>query len=424
MEKTEKAKVLNLGKLKIILVKDKKRSVTVKALVQAGSREETDREAGSAHFLEHFVFKGTKKYKGEFDVHEAVEKVGGIHNAYTSWDQIAFYATMDREHLPLAASLVGQMVSEPLLPEAHFDRERGTILEELYMYEDLPEMKANEEAIKMVWNKDNLGRPIIGTVESLKNMKLADLKQYYTNWFVPENVIVGVSGDWGSDDKLLKVIDKEFGTLMSRESKVAAKDTYVAANQSEKQLKLIKRQTEQANVAFGFEGLSVHDEDKHALVLANLILGGSTMSRLFREVREKRGWAYHVRSDNDQLSDTGIVSVCGGVPKAKMLEAVGLMGEIILGLRAGKWQITKEEVQMAKDTIKGRLALTFDNSERVISMALEDMMYLGKVRTYEDRIAEFEEVTWDMVISACERVFIESKMNLAVVGDYDNLKGI
>ncbi|HEX9008214.1 MAG TPA: pitrilysin family protein, partial [Patescibacteria group bacterium] len=169
-------KVHKLGKLKVVLVKEVRESVTVRAMVGTGSREESDKEAGSAHFLEHFVFKGTRKFPKMFDINEAVEKVGGAFNAYTGQNEMGFWVKMDKTNLPLAVEIVGQLLTEPVLPKEHFHKEKGTILEELHMYEDRPSSKAAETMVETMYGKTNLGRPIIGTVKSLNDMVVEDLR--------------------------------------------------------------------------------------------------------------------------------------------------------------------------------------------------------------------------------------------------------
>jgi predicted Zn-dependent peptidase len=196
-------KIYKLGKLRIVLVKEQRESVTVRAIIGTGSREESDIEAGSAHFLEHFVFKGTKEFPGVFDLKEAIETVGGDFNAYTGQNEMGFWVKLDKNNLPLAIKIVGQITTSPLLPSEHFDKERETILEELYMYEDMPNSKAAETMVSTLYGNTNLGRPIIGTVESLKGMTVTSLKAYFDKWFVPENIIIGVVGDYGTEDQVL-----------------------------------------------------------------------------------------------------------------------------------------------------------------------------------------------------------------------------
>jgi len=154
-------KVYKLGKLRVVLVPEERESVTVRVMVGTGSREENDQEAGSAHFLEHFVFKGTKKFPKMYDINEAVEKVGGAFNAYTGQNEMGFWVKMDKGNLELATRIVGQVVTEPVLPREHFDKERGTILEELHMYEDRPNSKAAEECEKLIFGKTKIRLSVV-----------------------------------------------------------------------------------------------------------------------------------------------------------------------------------------------------------------------------------------------------------------------
>src|SRR3989339_1648987 len=197
-------KIHKIGNLKVVLVPEDRESVTVRVMIGTGSREETDKEAGSAHFLEHFVFKGTKKFPKMYDINEAVENVGGAFNAYTGQNEMGFWVKMDKGNLELATRIVGQVVTEPVLPREHFDKERGTILEELHMYEDRPNSKAAEECEKLIFGKTNMGRPIIGTVKSLNEMTVERLRAYFDKWFVAKNMVVGVVGGFGDDQKGLE----------------------------------------------------------------------------------------------------------------------------------------------------------------------------------------------------------------------------
>jgi predicted Zn-dependent peptidase len=415
-------KIYTLGKLRVVLVPEERESVTVRVMIGTGSREETDSEAGSAHFLEHFVFKGTKKYPKMFDINEAVEKVGGAFNAYTGQNEMGFWVKMDKEHVDLAVQLVGQMVTEPVLPKEHFDKERGTILEELYMYEDRPDSKAAEECEKLLFGKTNLGRPIVGTVESLKKMTVEELRSYFEKWFTGDNMIVGVVGSYGSDEAVLELIKNEFAPLIDDKRSLPEKNIFVWNEQKEMRTKLISRKTEQAAVYLAFRGITITDERRFVMELLNILYGNGMMSRLMREVREERGWAYVIGSGIAQLPDAGGVLVGAGLPKNKLKEAIGLITEISVGLAGGnKWAIKPEELAIAKDCFKGRFALAFDKPEEVLGSALEDMMYREKIYTPEEIIAGIEKVTMKDIKSLAEEVFKKENMSLAVVGDYKTL---
>lgn len=415
-------KQYSLGKLRVILVPEERESVTVRVMVGTGSREETDQEAGSAHFLEHFVFKGTKKYPKMFDINEAVEKVGGAFNAYTGQNEMGFWVKMDKSHVALATEIVGQVVTEPVLPKEHFDKERGTILEELYMYEDRPNSKAAEECEKLVYGKTNMGRPIIGTVESLKSMTVESLRKYFEKWFTGENIVVGVVGDYGSDENMLALIKKEFGKLIDDKRVLPQKDSFSWDKQVEPRLKLVSRKVEQAAVYMAFRGIRMTDERRFALELLNIIYGDGWMSRLMREVREERGWAYAIGSGVDQFTDAGSVMVGAGLPKGKLNEAVQLITEISLGLAGGSvWAVKEEELKIAKDCFRGRLALAFDKPEEVLGSALEDTMFREKIYSPEEIIERVEGVKMKDLQDLAEEIFKKENLSIAVVGDYKKL---
>lgn len=412
-------KIHILGNLRVVLVKEDRESVTVRAMIGTGSREETDKEAGSAHFLEHFVFKGTDKYPGMHDISEVIEKVGGTTNAYTSQNEMGFWVKMSKENIDLATQLLGQIITAPILPKDHFDKERGTILEELYMYEDMPSSKAGENLLDTMYGESNLGRPIIGTVESLKNMTVEDLRKYYEKWFVAKNIIIGVVGDYGSEEKILNLIKQEFKTLIEDTREIPTKDVFQWDLQDQPRIAVSHRKLDQAAVYLGFRGLPVKHKLNYALELANLILGMGFMSRLFKEVREERGWAYHIGSGANQYEDVGDVLIEAGLPKNKLNEAIGLITEICYGIGgSNKWKITKEELETAKNTYKGRLALAYDKPETVLGNALDNLMFQGKIKSPKRICEKIDEVTLEEVQEVCNLIFKPENLSISVLGDY------
>ncbi len=415
-------KTYKLGKLRVVLVPEERESVTVRVMIGTGSREETDKEAGSAHFLEHFVFKGTRKFPKVFDINEAVEKVGGAFNAYTGQNEMGFWVKMDKGHVALATEIVGQVVTEPVLPKEHFGKERGTILEELYMYEDRPNSKAAEECEKLLYGNTNMGRPIIGTVKSLKAMTVESLRKYFEKWFTGENIVVGVVGKYGTDAEMLDLIKKEFTPLIDDKRALPKKDRFSWDKQEKPKVKLVSRKVEQAAVYMAFRGIKMTDERRFTLELLNIIYGDGWMSRLMREVREERGWAYAIGSGIDQFTDAGSVMVGAGLPKNKLNEAVELITEISLGLAGGNvWAIKDEELKVAKDCFRGRLALAFDKPEEVLGNALEDTLFRKKIFSPEEIMDRIEKVTMDDIRSLASEIFKKGNLSIAVVGDYKKL---
>ncbi len=416
-------KVHKVGSLRVVLVPEERESVTVRVMIGTGSREETDKEAGSAHFLEHFVFKGTKKFPGMYDINEAVEKVGGAFNAYTGQNDMGFWVKMAKNHLETAMSIVAQVVTEPLLPEEHFDKERGTILEELYMYEDRPNSKAAEECGKLLFGKTNMGRPIIGTVESLKAMTVKDLRNYFEKWFVAENITVGVVGSFGDEKQVLELIKKEFGGLIEDDRKLPEKNKFSWDSSTDMRKTLVSRKVEQAAVVMAFRGIDLNDERRYSLELLNIILGDGWTSRLMREVREERGWAYGVGSDVDSFTDAGEVYIGAGLPRNKLKEAVELITEICYGLgdSKSKWVIKEDELAMAKECFRGRMALAMDKPENVLGEALDDITFRGHLMSPEETLKRIASVTLSETLELARELLKKEFLSVAVVGDYTEL---
>ena len=335
---------------------------------------------------------------------------------------MGFWVKMDKGHVALATEIVGQIVTEPVLPKEHFNKERGTILEELHMYEDRPNSKAAEECEKLLYGKTNMGRPIIGTVESLEAMTVEELRKYFEKWFVAENIVLGVVGEYGSDESMLELIKKEFGPIIDDVRTLPEKDKFSWDTQKKPRIKLISRKVEQAAVYVAFRGIKMTDERRFVLELLNIIYGDGWMSRLMREVREERGWAYAIGSGVEEFSDAGSVMVGAGLPKNKLNEAVELITEISVGLAGGNvWAVKDEELEIAKDCFRGRLALTFDKPEEVLGSALEDTLFREKIYSPEEIIKRIESVRMEDVRSLAAEIFKKENMSIAVVGDYKEL---
>jgi len=294
------------------------------------------------------------------------------------------------------------------------------------MYEDHPGSKAGMEVAKLLFGeKTSLGRPVIGTVDSLKAMKTTDLRRYMDVWFKPENMIVGVVGNYGDEKELLSLIEAEFGAVLRRKTNLPKQDKYYWKEQTKMRMKLVKRKVEQAHVALALPGLELKNGLRWASYLANDLLGGGWMSGLIKEVREERGWAYSIRSWASCFYDVGSVGVGAGLPKNKLEDALGLILEIIWGIGGvGKWGIKKNELEMAKESYKGRLSLNFDVPEKVLGFALYDLMYENKIYGFSEIVKSIEKVNLEQLREYYHTVFKPEKINLVVVGNYEKMPKI
>jgi predicted Zn-dependent peptidase len=233
---------------------------------------------------------------------------------------------------------------------------------------------------------------------------------------------LGVVGGYGDEERVLEIIKKEFAPLINDSKKMPEKNVFSWDEQKEPRTKLVSRKAEQAAVVMAFRGIDMNDERRYALELINIILGDGWTSRLMREVREERGWAYAVGSDIGMFTDAGEVMIGAGLPKNKLKEAVGLITEIAYGLAVpGKWQIKAEEVEMAKECFRGRFALAFDKPEEVLGSALDDITFRGKMTTPQEILEKIEKVKLEEVLSLAQELFKKEYLSIAVVGDYKTL---
>lgn len=418
-------KIVDLDGLRVLLVPDDRQSVTVRVLVGTGSREEEAKDLGSAHFLEHFMFKGTSKYPTE--IGEYVDQFGGLVDAYTSQESISFMVKMGREKLATAIDLVGQMVGEPLLPSDKIGKEKKIITEEIKYRDDDPQTRAARGLWELMYDGSNLARPIAGTFATVRGMGVEKLRAYMEKWFVPGNTIVGVVGKWESDEEIIDLIRNSFAGVIRRPKMIPKKDAYVDPGSQKARQKLIKRpKMKQATVSLGFRSFGIGHKLDTARVLLNIIFGGGWFSRLFKEIRENRGWAYSVGSWLEVLSDTGGVFVEAGLPKDNLVKSVGLIKDIVFGLGGkSRWAITQKDLDLARECYKGRISLKYDSPERVLGSALYDLMFEGRIYSATDLKEKAEAVTLADIGEVIKLTLREENLNMVVLGDYDRLpKGV
>jgi predicted Zn-dependent peptidase len=328
---------------------------------------------------------------------------------------------MHKEKVRTAIEFIGQCVSEPMLPDKLLKKEIGIIQQEIKYYEDDPMSKAHSEMERLVYTGSNLGRDIAGTIETVSSMTREKLEAYSDKYFVASNMIVGVVGEYENEEELLSLIRKEFKPVLAKKSDIT-KDLFVVPEQIEARVSLVSRKIEQANLFIGFRSFGRGYKDYFARSLMDIVLGRSLFSRLFLEIREKRGWAYVIASGTDSYRDVGNLYMEAGLPNKKLKDASELMLEMAYGLGGGnKWKITQKELEIAKECFKGRLAMKFDSPERVLESVMDDLLYEGKIKTPEMILNDVEGVSLKTVHRIANETFIKEKLNLAVVGNYKKL---
>lgn len=384
-------------------------SVTTMILVKTGSRNESEEQAGISHVLEHMVFKGTKKYPSPMAIAEAVDGIGAEQNAFTSKEYTGYYITSAAQHLPLALDIQSEMLTVPLLPQDDLTREREVIVEEINMYEDQPMAKAGEEFENLMYGGSSLGREIIGTKETVRATTSEHLRTYLNNWYYGGNVLVVIAGKIADKSEVTRLIEEKLGVMKQG----GIMDYTSAGGYGKVEAKLCKKKTEQAHFYMGVPALSMHDPRRYALQLAQVVLGGGMSSRLFNEIREKRGLAYYVKADMDMTYDTGYLAVRAGVKLSQLAEALKVVKEEMLKLGS---TITEAELNKAKEYLLGRMPLSLEESMGVAQFFGMRALIKDEIVQPDEVVKRIRNVTMSEVKAICEELINEKEMRSVVVG--------
>ena len=387
------------------------RSVSLSLYVGTGSRYEREAEAGVSHFLEHLLFKGTERWPTAKDVAETVDGVGGLMNGGTDREYTVYYIKVARPHLQIALDVLVELVRKPLLDAAEMEKERLVILEELAMVVDSPAQLVDLLLDSLLFPGNPLGRDVAGTPESVAAINREMVIQYLRQQYVPNNVVFSVAGNIAHDE-IVGAIGAAMGDWdagkPARLTPAPAPDGVRCA--------VKYKTTEQAHVSLAVPGIALDHPDRHALSFLSVILGEGMSSRLFMELREKRGLVYDVHTYVSHFLDTGTFNVYTGVDPKKAREAVAVIISELERLRAGG--ATEQELTKARELSKGRLLLRMEDTRNVGGWIGAQELLLGTVRSVEQAVAEMDAVTLDDVQRVAREIIDPAKLYLAVVGPY------
>jgi predicted Zn-dependent peptidase len=391
------------------------RSVAFGIWAGVGSRDETPRLAGSSHFLEHLLFKGTKR-RGALEIAAVMDAVGGEMNAFTSKEYTCYYARVLDADLPLAVDVVSDMVTSSLIATADVEAERGVILEEIAMHDDDPGDVVHDAFAAALYGDTPLGRPVLGTVESISEIPRTSIAGYYKRRYRTGNLVVAAAGNV-DHAALVRLVRKAFGSAGLLEGDATFVPPRVGTGKVEtlSSINIVDRPTEQAHVVIGGPGLHRGDPRRFAMGVLNGALGGGMSSRLFQEVREKRGLAYSVYSYTNQHADSGEYGVYAGCQPKRVDEVVQICREQ-LGLAADKG-ITAEELARGKGQLRGSLVLGLEDTGSRMSRLGKGELVHGDLMRVDEILAAIDAVTLDDVRAVASDV-LTGPMTLAAIGPF------
>ena len=392
------------------------RSVAFGVWVGIGSRDETSAQAGASHYLEHLLFKGTKR-RDALTIAAELEAVGGELNAFTAKEYTCYYARVLDNDLPLAVDVICDMVTSSLIASHDVDSERTVILEEIAMHDDDPGDAVHDTFAEIVWPRSPLGRPVLGSVDSIAAISRRSIAGYYRKHYTTDNLVIAAAGNL-DHSALVRLVKKAFAGVAVADGKqpaaprVGGRSPGFVPGRS-----VVSRPTEQANLVIGTPGLPRLDDRRFALGVLNAAVGGGMSSRLFQEVREKRGLAYSVYSFTSQYADTGLFGVYAGCHPQRASDVLELCREQIATVAADG--LTIEELDRGKGQMRGGLVLGLeDTGSRMSRLGKSELVY-GELMPVDEILAHIDAVKLDDVQHIASDL-LRGPLALAVIGPYDD----
>ena len=382
------------------------RSIALGFWIRAGSRDEGHEQAGLSHFLEHLLFKGTDRFSS-FEIDEAFDAMGAEVNAGTGKETTSVYSRFLDGHLERAFDVLQDMVLRPAYPD--IDSERQVVIEEIAMYEDEPQDKVHDVLAGALYGEHPLGRPIIGRAEVVSSVPVPSIAEWHDSRYVPGGIVVAAAGNV-DHDRLVGLVEGAFDGAAA----AGTPGGIDSPNGSRERLRFHTKETEQYHLCLGAPGLARGDERRFALRILDTILGGSTSSRLFQEVREKRGLAYSVYSYTSQYADSGQVAVYVGTRPDNVGEAFEVIGTELRKLVEDG--VTAEELDRARENVKGRTVLSMESTSTRMNRLGSSVLMGVPLLTVDEVLAAFDAVTLDDVADLARELWLPDSLAAAGVG--------
>ena len=389
-------------------------SVTVQVFVKVGSRYEPREVNGVSHFIEHLMFKGTKRRPTSMAVTKELDRYGAEFNAFTGKDLTSYYVKIDAAQTALAVDLLHDMLFHSKYAPGDIEKERGVIVEEINMYEDNPRMHIDDLLEESLFGDTPLGWNIAGPRKVIQTIPRKSILAYRDRYYVPSRMTIVVSGELPKT--VIAMLEKTFGKVAEQ----AQGDDYsfepLLEQKVSARLALKNKNTEQVQLGLAFYGLPHKHASLPAMAVLQTILGGSMSSRLFTEVREKRGLCYSIGCSHHAMEDVGMFSVMSGLEKNRVGEAIKVIAKELNKLK--KTLVSKEELRHAKDYMHGKLALAFEDSATQTDWYGRQWLFDGKLTSPEEKLKKIERVKAEEVRELARQLFVKDKASLAIIGPF------
>ncbi|HET6464885.1 MAG TPA: pitrilysin family protein [Nitrospiria bacterium] len=387
------------------------KSASVGIWVEVGSRDETETEAGLAHFVEHMFFKGTLRRSAQ-EIAQEMDGLGGELNAFTSRETTAFYANVIEEHLPKAVDLLADLFRHSVFPSVEIEREKRVVLEEINMVEDDPEDLIYDLHTANVWRGNPIGRPILGDVKVIRSIARRQIRDFLSRRYRPERMVISVAGRFHRS-ALIKQLNRLFRTFDPRPERPGL-GVFRRPPVANGRLFLRPKKLEQAHLCLGLPGLPLTHRDRYGIYALSLLLGGGMSSRLFQEIREKRGLVYSIYSHHVGFQDAGMLTVYAASSPKAVRQVVQLTLRELRRLR--ERGVHRDELLRAVNQMKGGILLSLESTNSRMSRLAKDEIYFGRYFSLEETLREINRVSKRQVERLSDRLFEPRQLSLTVLG--------
>ncbi len=383
------------------------RSISIGIWVKCGSRYEEKSTNGTAHFIEHMLFKGTES-RSAFNIAYEIDSIGGLINAYTGKEATTFYMKVPDYHLSTALEILADIFNHSLFDPAEIQKEKEVVLQEIHMVEDTPDEYIYDYFGSIFWNGHALGFPVLGTKESVSGFQRENLLDFFQANYRPENLVIAATGNLNHDD-LVELVARLFGSLERRSSRPLNFQPTASYGCG-----ILKKELEQVHAIIGSLGPSYTSPERHACFLMNAVLGGSMSSRLFQEIREKRGLAYSIHSYLVSYRDIGKLGIYVGTSEDKFDQVLNLILEELLRLRTEC--LTDQELHAAKEQIKGNFLLGMESTDNLMTRIAKNEIYFEREVSIEETLGSIDSVEADDILKISKGLFRSEALAMAALG--------
>ncbi len=388
-------------------------AAAILVLFKIGSRNEDVPVWGGSHFIEHLMFKGTERRPRTVDISQELDRYGAQYNAYTGKDLTGYWVKIAAPQLPVAVDLLHDMLFHSKFDAEEMDREKRVIIEEIKMYEENPIMHIEDLLEEAMFNGHVLGKNIAGTADSMRAMTREDVLKYRDTFYRSENMVIVAAGNL--PENVLELVESTFGTVEKRDGVIPA-DVLLGDQAAVGRIRRQQKDVEQVQLSLGFPTIKRGHADEAPLRLLASILGGTMSSRLFVEVRERRGLCYTVRAATDSYQDTGMLTVRAGLDATRLSEAMQVITDELR--KAAQDGVTEAELRMVKDNVRGGLSLALEDSSDRAEFYARQLLFLGTVEEPADRLARYDAVMLEDVARVAKNYLRFDRMSLAAIGPF------